>query len=234
MRWAQPVVLAALTSAMRGGGPEYHSQHYWKGQETVARLSQREPSVDPSPAVWKGKREARAKLRRLAVSIFEVRGIKAAPADLFNAIYRPVVSCLQEHQRRVRRCCGACRDCSHDTTWSSTDTVWMQFDDAVRRYRFKPVSDDSYEEKAQSVVVMQSSVIGGEILQIRHWWGDPSDPSAPAPPDAPAHARGSARTLALEPPACSLEEASGREVYKAGSQQWEAQPDVVLKFHSLC
>ena len=103
---------------------------------------------------------------------------------------------------------------------SSTDDVWIQFDDAARRYQFKQGSDASYEKEAQAVVLMQSSVIGGEA-------------PVPAPPDAPAPARCRVQTPPLEPPACSPEEASGWEVYNAGSKQWEAQQDVVIKFHSF-
>ena len=45
---------------------------------------------------------------------------------------------------------------------------------------------------------------------------------------------GGASTKTLPPaPACSPEEASGWEVYNAGSKQWEAQQDVVIKFHSF-
>jgi hypothetical protein len=99
--------------------------------------------------------------------------------------------------------------------------VWIQFNDTVRRYQFKQGSGDSKAEmKSQAVVLMQSSVIG-------------EDTPAPAPPDAPAPARGRAKTPSLEPPVCSPEEASGWEVYNAGSQQWESQPDVVIKFHSF-
>ena len=201
-------------------GPDCHSQNYWKGQETVAKLAQLEPGVDQSPAVWKAKREARAKHRRLQCSIFEVRGITAAPADLLNGVYEPRGLGSKGHQRWMRECCRAWPSCPHYRTMSSTDDVWIQFDDAARRYQFKQGSDASYEKEAQAVVLMQSSVIGGEA-------------PVPAPPDAPAPARCRVQTPPLEPPACSPEEASGWEVYNAGSKQWEAQQDVVIKFHSF-
>ncbi len=179
-----------------------------------------EPGVDQSPAVWKAKREARAKQRRLESSQFEVRGVTDGPTDLLNGVYKPEWS-FKEHQQWSRKCCGACPCCPHYTTARSTDKVWIQFNDTVRRYQFKQGSGDSKAEmKSQAVVLMQSSVIG-------------EDTPAPAPPDAPAPARGRAKTPSLEPPVCSPEEASGWEVYNAGSQQWESQPDVVIKFHSF-
>ena len=170
--------------------------------------------------MWKAKREARAKQRRLESSQFEVRGVTDGPTDLLNGVYKPEWS-FKEHQQWSRKCCGACPCCPHYTTARSTDKVWIQFNDTVRRYQFKQGSGDSKAEmKSQAVVLMQSSVIG-------------EDTPAPAPPDAPAPARGRAKTPSLEPPVCSPEEASGWEVYNAGSQQWESQPDVVIKFHSF-
>jgi len=75
--------------------------------------------------------------------------------------------------------------------------------------------------KAQAVVLMQSSFIGGE-----------TETPVPAAPDAPPAARGRAKSHP-EPPACAPQEVSGWEVCSVGSQQWEAQPDVVIKFHSF-
>ena len=197
-------------------GANCHSQDYWKGEETVARLAELEPGVDQSPAVWKAKRQVRQKQRRLEASRFEVRGITAAPANLLNGVYGPVFS-FKERQRWVRKCCGTWPYCSHDRT--SEDKVWIQFNDAVRRYQFKQGSDDSYARQVEAVVLMQSSVIGEE----------------PPPPAPPVPARGFVRekTPPLEPPACSPEEASGWEVFNACSKEWEAQPEVVIQFHSF-
>jgi len=56
---------------------------------------------------------------------------------------------------------------------------------------------------------------------------------AATPAFAPARGFVREKTPPLEPPACSPEEASGWEVFNAGSKQWEAQPEVVIQFHSF-
>ena len=99
--------------------------------------------------------------------------------------------------------------------------MWIQFNDTVKRYQVKQGSDSSYKTQAKAVVLMQSSAIGGQT---------PVPPETPVPAGAPGRR---AQTPPLEPPVCSVDLASGWEIYNSDSEQWEPQPEVTVNFHSF-